>query len=166
MNPTIRVATPADVPEMHAMIRELAEYERALDLVVASESDLREALFGNGNGTGGAPALHAHVAEVDGALVGMALWFLSYSTWTGTHGIYVEDLFVRPTARGHGAGRSLLRTLAGICVERGDRRFEWSVLDWNESALGFYRSLGAKPMAEWTTYRLTDDALADFGARS
>lgn len=166
MHSTIRVATPADVPEMHAMIRELAEYERALDLVVASESDLREALFGDGNGTGGAPALHAHVAEFDGALVGMALWFLSYSTWTGTHGIYVEDLFVRPAARGQGAGRALLRTLAGICVERGYRRMAWSVLDWNESALGFYRSLGAKPMAEWTTYRLTDDALADFGAPS
>lgn len=166
MHSTIRVATPADVPEMHAMIRELAEYERALDLVVASESDLREALFGNGNGTGGAPALHAHVAEVGGALVGIALWFLSYSTWTGTHGIYVEDLFVRPAARGQGAGRALLRTLAGICVERGYRRMAWSVLNWNESALGFYRSLGAKPMAEWTTYRLTDDALADFGARS
>lgn len=160
---TIRAATAADVPEMHSMIRELAEFERELDKVVATEADLRQALFVGPAGSDAGPALHGHVAEVDGAVVGMALWFLSYSTWTGTHGIYLEDLFVRPAARGLGVGTALLETLAGICVERGYHRMAWSVLDWNESAIAFYRSIGAGPMSEWTTYRLADEKLAAFG---
>ncbi len=160
---TIRAASAADVPEMHSMIRELAEFERELDKVVATESDLRRALFVGPVGSTAGPALHAHVADIDGEVVGMALWFLSYSTWTGTHGIYLEDLFVRPAARGLGVGTALLENLAGICVERGYHRMAWSVLDWNESALGFYRSIGAEPMSEWTTYRLADEKLAVLG---
>lgn len=133
------------------MIRELAEYERALDCARATPDQLHEALFGT------QPAVFALVAEEDGAgePVGFALWFRGYSTWTGTHGVYLEDLFVRPRARGRGHGRALLAHLAGVCVERGYDRFEWSVLDWNEPSIGFYRSLGAEPLEEWTRHRLS-----------
>ncbi|WP_236241399.1 GNAT family N-acetyltransferase [Streptomyces sp. CC228A] len=154
----IRTAVPADVPLIHAMVRELALYEKALEEVRATEDQLREALFGE------RPAAFAHVAQDDsGEVVGFALWFLNFSTWRGVHGIYLEDLYVRPEARGGGHGRALLRELARICGERGYERLEWSVLDWNEPAIGFYRSLGAVAMDEWTVHRLTDDALAALG---
>lgn len=156
----IRTATPADVPVIHAMVRELAEYEKALEEARATEEQLREALFGE------RPAAFAHIAETDeGEAVGFALWFLNFSTWRGVHGIYLEDLYVRPTSRGGGHGKALLRELARICVERGYERLEWSVLNWNTPSIDFYESLGARPQDEWTVYRLTDDALAALGAR-
>jgi GNAT superfamily N-acetyltransferase len=102
------------------------------------------------------------VAEVDGRVVGTALWFLNFSTWRGTHGIYLEDLYVQPQHRGAGLGKELLRTLAAVCVERGYSRLEWSVLDWNTPSIEFYKAAGAVPLDEWTVFRLTDDALTDF----
>ncbi|MEV5607869.1 GNAT family N-acetyltransferase [Streptomyces sp. NPDC052225] len=155
----IRNATPADVPVIHAMVRELAEYEKALDEARATEEQVREALFGE------RPAAFAHIAEDEstGEPVGFALWFLNFSTWRGVHGIYLEDLYVRPEARGGGHGKALLTELARICVERGYERLEWSVLNWNEPSINFYRALGALPQDEWTVYRLTDDALNELG---
>ncbi|EGG43884.1 GNAT family N-acetyltransferase [Streptomyces griseoaurantiacus] len=153
----IRDATPDDVPVLHAMIRELAAYEKEPEQARATEEQLREALFGE------RPAVFAHVAEADGEPVGFALWFLNFSTWRGVHGIYLEDLYVRPHARGGGHGRALLTELARICVARGYERLEWAVLNWNAPSIGFYESLGARPQDEWTTYRLTDGALAALG---
>jgi GNAT superfamily N-acetyltransferase len=155
----IRSATPDDVPEIHAMIRELAEYEKALSEARATEAQLHEALFGE------RPAAFAHVAvdDEDGSTVGFALWFLSFSTWRGVHGIHLEDLYVRPDRRGGGHGRALLAELARVCGERGYERLEWSVLDWNEPSIGFYRSLGALPQDGWTVFRLTDEALTALG---
>ena len=154
----IRTATPADVPVIHTLIRELAEYENALHEARATQEQLSEALFGD------RPAAFAHVAEDDGGeVVGFALWFLNFSTWRGVHGIYLEDLYVRPGARGAGHGRALLTELARICVDRGYERLEWSVLDWNSPAIGFYQALGARPQDEWTVYRLTDGALKELG---
>ena len=149
----VRPATPADVPALVTMIRELAAYELAPEQARAGEADIARALFGPD------PAVFAHVAQVDGEPVGFAIWFLSFSTWLGRHGVYLEDLFVRPAFRGRGLGRALLAELAGIAVERGLGRLEWAVLDWNEPAIGFYRSLGAARRAEWTTHRLTGEAL-------
>ncbi|MFI6880519.1 GNAT family N-acetyltransferase [Streptomyces sp. NPDC050400] len=156
----IREATPADIPVIHAMVRELADYEKALDEARATEEQLRDALFGE------RPAAFAHVAEDDatGEPVGFALWFLNFSTWRGVHGIYLEDLYVRPGARGGGHGKALLTELARICVARGYERLEWSVLNWNEPSIAFYRALGARPQDEWTVFRLTDDALNGLGA--
>ncbi|MEU2929789.1 GNAT family N-acetyltransferase [Streptomyces sp. NPDC007251] len=156
----IRAATADDVPAIHAMIRELAEYEKALEEAKASEEQLAEALFG------ARPAAFAHMAvdDASGEPVGFALWFLNFSTWRGVHGIYLEDLYVRPAARGGGHGRALLTELARICVERGYGRLEWAVLDWNRPAIGFYEALGARPQDEWTVYRLTDGALAALGS--
>ncbi|BCM67726.1 MULTISPECIES: GNAT family N-acetyltransferase [Streptomyces] len=156
----IRTATPADVPVIHTLIRELAAYEKASEEARADEKQLREALFGE------RPAAFAHLAVDDesGEPVGFALWFLNFSTWRGVHGIYLEDLYVRPEARGGGHGRALLTELARICVERGYERLEWSVLNWNRPAIGFYESLGARPQDEWTVYRLTDGALAALGS--
>ncbi|MFE9364873.1 GNAT family N-acetyltransferase [Streptomyces sp. NPDC006978] len=155
----IRTATAEDVPAIHAMVRELAEYEKALDEAKATEEQLREALFGE------RPAAYAHVAvsDDDGEVVGFALWFLNFSTWRGVHGVYLEDLYVRPGRRGGGYGKALLRDLARICVERGYGRLEWSVLNWNAPSIAFYESLGARPQDEWTVYRLTDRALAELG---
>jgi GNAT superfamily N-acetyltransferase len=151
---------PTDVPEILAMIRELAEYERAPEEAVATEEQLQEALFGP------APAIFANLAVDDetGETVGFALWFLTFSTWLGRHGIYLEDLYVRPDRRGGGHGRALLAELARIAVARGYGRVEWQVLNWNEPSIGFYKSLGAFPQDEWTTYRLTGDALNELGA--
>ncbi|GED90164.1 N-acetyltransferase [Streptomyces sp. 6-11-2] len=155
----IRTATPADVPVIHALIRELAEYEKALDEVRATPRQLAEALFGEH------PAAFAHIAQdEDGEAVGFALWFLNFSTWRGVHGIYLEDLYVRPEARGGGYGRALLTELARVCVERGYERLEWSVLNWNRPAIGFYEALGARPQDEWTVYRLTDQPLKALAA--
>ncbi|MFB7612934.1 GNAT family N-acetyltransferase [Kitasatospora sp. NPDC056181] len=157
----IRTALVTDVPVIHAMIRELAEYEKALDEAVATEEQLRDALFGAN------PALFGLIAEDDttGEPVGFAVWFLNFSTWRGTHGIYLEDLYVRPEARGGGHGKALLLELARIAVERGYSRVEWSVLDWNEPSINFYKSLGAVPMHGWSVFRLTDEALTAVGTR-
>jgi len=155
----IRTAKPDDVEEIHAMVRELAEYEKAPQDAKATVQQLHDALFAD------RPAAFAHIAEDDtGRTVGFALWFLNFSTWTGVHGIYLEDLYVRPETRGHGYGKALLKTLAEICVERGYGRLEWSVLDWNEPAIAFYRTLGAVSMDEWTVNRLTGEPLAALGA--
>ncbi|MCX4824015.1 GNAT family N-acetyltransferase [Streptomyces sp. NBC_01142] len=154
----IRTATSADVPVMHTLVRELAAYEKSLAEVRLSEEQLHEALFGE------RPAAFAHIAETaDGEVAGFSLWFLNFSTWRGTHGIYLEDLYVRPEQRGGGHGKALLAELARICVERGYERLEWSVLNWNTPSINFYKSLGAKPQDEWTVYRLTDEALASLG---
>jgi len=158
----IRIATPDDVPVIHALVRELAEYEKVPQAAKATPEQLREALFG------ARPAAFAHVAVDDstGEAVGFALWFLNFSTWTGVQGIYLEDLYVRPEARGGGHGRALLVELARLCAERGYERLEWAVLNWNRPAIGFYESLGARPQDEWTVYRLTDEALAALGKAS
>jgi GNAT superfamily N-acetyltransferase len=149
----IREATPADLPVVLDLIRDLAEYEREPDAVVATEAGLFDALFGDDG------FASCHIAELDGSAVGFALWFRNFSTWLGRPGIYLEDLFVRPEARGTGLGKLLLMTLVDIARERGYGRVEWSVLDWNEPAIGFYRSLGATPNDEWTVWRLSGDAL-------
>ncbi|MDI3418038.1 GNAT family N-acetyltransferase [Streptomyces luteolus] len=155
----IRTATPEDVPAILAMIRELAEYEKALHEVRATEAQLHTALFGE------RPAAYAHIAEDEsGEAVGFTLWFLTFSTWRGVHGIYMEDLYVRPEARGGGHGKALMAELARICAARGYQRLEWAVLDWNEPSIAFYESLGARPQSEWSVYRLTDEALGRLGA--
>ena len=156
---TVRPIRPDDVPAVVGLVRELAEYEEAPDEARMTEEQLHAALFGD------SPALFGHVAESGGQVVGMAVWFLNFSTWRGTHGVYLEDLYVQPQHRGSGLGRELLRTLAELCVQRGYRRLEWSVLDWNTPSIDFYRAAGAVPMDEWTVFRLTDDALAAFAAR-
>ena len=153
---TVRPVRPDDVPAVVALVHELAHYEKALHEVRLTEDQLTDVLFGD------SPALFGHVAEHEGVVVGMALWFLNFSTWRGTHGVYLEDLYVSPTHRGSGLGRELLRTLAALCVERGYSRLEWSVLDWNTPSIEFYKAAGAVPMDGWTVYRLTDDALNDF----
>ena len=150
----IRDMAPADVPAVVGLVHQLAEYERAAAQCRLTVEQLADALFGR------APALFGHVAEVEGEVVGCALWFLNFSTWRGVHGVYLEDLFVRPAFRGNGLGRALLSRLASVCAERGYGRLEWWVLDWNAPSIGFYRSLGAVPMDEWTVYRLDGDALA------
>ena len=149
----IRAAEPGDVDAVVGLIGDLAEYERARHEVQVDATSLHAALFGP------TPAVFAHVAVVDGEVVGFALWFLSFSTWLGRHGIYLEDLYVRPEHRGGGHGRALLASLARIAVDRGYGRLEWAVLDWNEPALAFYRALGAVALDEWTVHRLTGDAL-------
>ena len=153
----IRTAVPADVPTIRTLIAELADYEREPQAAKATEQQLHDALFG------AQPAVFALVAEDDetGAVVGFAVYFLNFSTWNGTHGVYLEDLFVRPSARGGGHGTALLRELARIAHERGYSRVEWSVLDWNEPSIAFYKSLGATPQDEWTTMRLTGEALQE-----
>lgn len=161
---TVRPIRPDDVPAVVGLVRELAEYEEAPDEARMTEEQLHAALFGD------SPALFGHVAVLDdgeagGQVVGMAVWFLNFSTWRGTHGVYLEDLYVQPQHRGSGLGRELLRTLAEVCVQRGYHRLEWSVLDWNTPSIDFYRAAGAVPMDEWTVFRLTDDALAAFAER-
>ena len=150
----IRLATPADVPRLHGLIRQLAIYEKLEHTMVSTEADVAEGLFG------ARPAAEALVASLDGAPVGFALFFTTYSTFLGRPGLYLEDLFVVPEARGAGAGKALLARLAQLTVERRYGRLEWVVLDWNEPAIGFYKSLGALPMDEWTTFRVTGEALA------
>lgn len=154
----VRGATEGDVAELDRLVRALAVYEREPHAVEGTADDLAAALFGPD------PRLHAHVAEVDGPsgphVAGMALWFVSYSTWRGRHGIWLEDLFVAPEHRGLGLGRALLEALAAECATRGWTRLEWAVLDWNEPAQGFYRSLGAVAQEAWTTWRLDGDDLA------
>jgi len=149
----VRPATPADVPLVLGLIRQLAAYEKLEHAVVATEAGLAEALFG------ARPAVEALVASHEGRAVGYALFFTTFSSFLGRPGLYLEDLFVVPEARGHGAGKALLSRLAQLAVERRCGRLEWAVLDWNEPAIGFYKSLGALPMDEWTVYRVAGDAL-------
>ncbi|UIN32112.1 GNAT family N-acetyltransferase [Microbacterium binotii] len=153
----LRVARPGDEPGILARIHELARYEREPDAVANTEEALREALFGT------EPRVSAHVVERDGDIVGIAIWFLTYSTWTGRHGIWLEDLVVAGSERGRGLGRALIGSLAALCVDRGYTRLEWTVLDWNEPAIAFYRSPDAAPMEEWTTQRLSGEALRRLG---
>lgn len=155
MSDDVRILPAAvqDVPVILKLITELAEYERLADEVEATESGLRDSLFGP------TPRAEALIAKVEDETVGFALWFHNYSTFLARPGLYLEDLFVRSHWRGRGVGRALLRQLARIAVERGCARMEWSVLDWNEQAIGFYRSIGARGMDEWTVNRLTGDAL-------
>ena len=150
----IRTTTQADVPIILSLIRELADYERAPDAVVATEVGLREVLFG--------PKRSAEVllAVENEEPVGFAVYFFNFSTWLGRPGLYLEDLFVRPDVRGKGYGRALLERLAQIAQERGCGRMEWAVLDWNDPAIQFYRKLGAEPMNEWTVFRLTQEGIA------
>ena len=160
---SVREIRPADVPAVVGLVHELAAYEREPASCRLDAEQLESALFG------AHPALFGHVAEVGGAgaertVVGCALWFLNFSTWRGVHGIYLEDLYVRPDQRGRGLGRALLAALAQVCVRRGYGRLEWSVLDWNEPSIAFYRALGAVGMDEWTTFRLDGAALARVGA--
>ena len=149
----IRRAQESDVDSMLTLIHELAAYERSPGECHITSEQLHTALFRP------SPALFAHVAEQAGEVVGCALWFLNFSTWDGVHGIYLEDLYVRPTARGSGLGKALLAALAEECVRQGYTRLQWWVLDWNEPAIGFYESLGAVAMDEWTVYRVSGPAL-------
>ncbi|WP_201308831.1 GNAT family N-acetyltransferase [Puerhibacterium puerhi] len=154
----LRPAAPGDEPGILECIRGLAECEREPDAVATTTDDLTRALFGP------RPAVFAHVVEQDGEVAGIAVWFLSFSTWTGTHGIWLEDFFVRPEHRGRGYGVALLRELAHLCVERGYERLEWTVLDWNAPSIALYEAVGGRPQDEWTTYRLAGDALGDLAA--
>lgn len=141
------------------MIRELATYEKAAHEVRVTERQLHDTLFGD------RPAAFAHIAEQDGEVAGFTLWFLTFSTWRGVHGVYMEDLYVRPRHRGGGHGLALMRELAGICEQRGYQRLEWAVLDWNEPSIGFYDKLGAVRQDEWLRYRLTDEPLERLAGR-
>jgi GNAT superfamily N-acetyltransferase len=156
-DPRIRDVTPADVDAVAGLIRELALYEKLPDECHVTPELLHTALFG------AQPAVFAQVGVIDGEVAGFAMWFLNFSTWEGVHGIYLEDLYVRPPYRGSGLGKALLRNLAAIAVDRGYARVEWSVLDWNTPSIDFYASLGAVPMNGWTTFRLTGPALARTG---
>jgi GNAT superfamily N-acetyltransferase len=153
----IRPAVPGDAALVFSLVRELAEYERLLHEVEATEELISQALFSD------APRIFADIAEWEGVSAGLALWFYNFSTFKGRHGIYLEDLFVRPGMRGHGIGKALLRGLARRCAAEGLARLEWSVLDWNEPSVGFYRSLGAVAKDEWTVYRLSEEPLARLG---
>ena len=154
----IRLAQPSDVEDIHRLIYELAVYEKAPEEMVATIDQINTSLFIE------SPVAFCHVAVVEGKIVGIALWFLNYSTWLGKAGIYLEDLFVQPEYRGHGIGKSIMQTLAALCVERGYERFQWWVLDWNKPSIDFYESLGAVPMDEWTVFRLSGDALKKFAS--
>lgn len=156
----IRSATVDDVPEILCGIRALADYEKLAHEVVATEEDLVRTLFGD------RPAAEVLLVEDGGSVAGFALFFTSYSTFLGRPGMYLEDLFVHPEFRGRGHGLTLMRALAGICAERGYGRFDWSVLDWNEPSIAFYRRLGARPLEDWTVFRLDGEALADLAAEA
>jgi len=153
----VRVATVNDVPDIVGFIRELAEYERLSHEAVATEDDLRRELFCDD------PVPRALIGEIDGKAEGFALYFLNFSTFLGKPGIYLEDLFVKPEYRNKGYGKALLVHLARLANQRGCGRFEWSVLDWNTPSIEFYRGLGARPLEEWTLFRLDGDELTNFG---
>jgi GNAT superfamily N-acetyltransferase len=159
----VRPARPSDVPRIHTLVRELADYEREPDAVTASTEDFGAAFFSPH------PRVHCHVVEVDEpggpAVVGLAIWYVTFSTWRGRHGLWLEDLFVQPAFRRLGAGRALLSELASICTDRGYARMEWWVLDWNEPAHRFYRGAGAEPQDEWTVWRVTDGPLTALAHR-
>ncbi|MGC2486327.1 MAG: GNAT family N-acetyltransferase [Acidimicrobiales bacterium] len=157
----IRRAEPTDTDVIAELIRDLATYERAEDEVAITRDDIEQSLFGSD------PRVFCDLVERDeGSVVGFAVWFLNYSTWTGHYGIYLEDLFVRPESRGRGFGKALLARLAQECVAKGYTRLQWSALDWNTPAIDFYTSLGAEAMSEWTVYRLSGVALEDLAAAS
>jgi GNAT superfamily N-acetyltransferase len=158
VNFAIRSARPKDTPAILRLIRGLAEYERLLEHVEVDEARIERTLFAAN------PRAFCEIAEADGEAVGFALWFYTYSTFLGRHGIWLEDLFVDPELRGQEIGRALLRSLARRCVEEGLGRLEWAVLDWNEPSIRFYRSLGAVPLEEWASYRLAGEALVKLGA--
>jgi GNAT superfamily N-acetyltransferase len=152
---TIRRAAPADAAAITGMIHELAEFERAAEHCTVTEKQIAAALFGP------APTVYGHVAEVEGEIAAMALWFHNFSTWDGVAGIYLEDLFVRPGFRRRGLARALLATLAAECVDNGYTRLSWAVLNWNADALTLYDGVGGEPQREWTTYRLSGPRLAE-----
>lgn len=155
---SIRPATINDTDEILAMIYELALYEKAPEEAKATRGQIIESFFSED------PKVFCEIVEVDGSIAGFAIWFLNYSTWQGKHGIYLEDLFVRPQYRGKGFGKALLKHLAAICEERGYGRFQWWVLDWNQPAIDFYKSLGAVAMDEWTVFRVSEQALTQLAA--
>ncbi len=156
---TLRKADPRDAALVFALIRELADYEHLTHEVVATEADIAAELFGP------EPRIFCDIAEWDGVPAGFALWFYNYSTFRGRRGIYLEDLYVRPSHRGRGIGKALLANLAGRCAEQGLARFEWAVLDWNAPSIAFYESLGARPLDQWTVYRLTGPELDQLGTK-
>ena len=158
-NHTLRPASPDDLPAVVGLIRELAEFEHLAHLVVVTPESLQPHLFGP------RPAAEAVVAEVQGQVVGFALFFTNFSTFLGRPGLYLEDLYVQPAHRGRGLGKALLQHLGALAVERGCGRFEWSVLDWNENAIAFYEKMGATVMPDWRICRVTGEALAAFGSR-
>ena len=153
----IRPARRDEVGIVLQLIHDLAVYEKAPNEVEATEKELRETIFSSD------PKVFCDLVEVDGEIAGMAIWFLNYSTWQGKHGIYLEDLFIKPEYRGRGYGKALLKHLAKICDDKGYGRFQWWVLDWNSPAIEFYRSLGAVAMDEWTVYRVSGQALKELG---
>jgi len=155
---SIRAATPEDVPLIIRFIRELADYEKALHEAIATEEQLLDALFCEN------PRVESVICNVNGTPVGFALYFYSFSTWLGQHGLFLEDLYVTPDHRGAGAGKALLKYLARKAVDEGCGRFEWNVLDWNRPAIDFYEAFGAQPQNEWVGYRLTGSALSAFAA--
>jgi GNAT superfamily N-acetyltransferase len=155
MTVTIRPARPGDEAELTAMIYELAEFERAVEHCSVTESQMRASLF-NDN-----PVVFGTIVEVDGQVAASALWFLAFSTWEGTPGIYLEDLFVRPAFRRRGLARMLLRELAKECVARGYTRLTWAVLDWNVNAIALYDEVGGKPLSDWISYRVSGPALSE-----
>jgi GNAT superfamily N-acetyltransferase len=157
----VRAAEPQDVPAILGLVHELAIYEKASGAMEATEAHFRQALFPAEHG----PTAFAHVAVVNGTIVGMAIWYVTFSTWLGTAGIWLEDLFVLPEHRGAGLGKAMLATLAGVCTERGYGRLEWWVLKWNTPSIGFYDSVGGQPMNEWLTYRLDGPALTSMARR-
>lgn len=159
MSLTIRAARPDDSALIFSLVRELAEYEKLSHAVDATEEMIAAALFGD------APRLYCDIAEWDGQPAGFAVWFLNFSTFRGRHGIYLEDVFVRPAFRGRGIGKALLMRLARRCVDEGWARFEWAVLDWNAPSIAFYKSIGAQVMDEWKVCRLSGDALSRFAAQ-
>lgn len=154
----IRFAQKEDAPRILQLIKDLAEYEKAPLEAKATLEQIEETIFGEN------PVAFCHVAERDGLVVGISIWFLNYSTWIGKPGIYLEDLYVDPAHRGKGYGLALLKELGKICVERNYERLQWWVLDWNQPSIDFYKSLGAVPMDEWTVYRVTGDALKKLGS--
>ncbi|MEV6134531.1 GNAT family N-acetyltransferase [Nocardia sp. NPDC051990] len=157
---TIRRATPADVPAMVGLVEDLAEYEKSRAECTLTAEQLDAALFGP------SPAVFAHVVEDETGVVGCAIWFLNYSTWTGVHGIYLEDLYVKPETRGKGYGKALLATLAEEAATNGYSRVDWAVLTWNTPAIEFYKSIGANPQDEWVGYRLTGAAIDKLAAEA
>jgi diamine N-acetyltransferase len=155
----IRTARPADARLIYSLVRELAEYERLADQMDSTEQQVAAALFAP------QPQVFCHLAEWDGQSAGFALWFLNFSTFRGRHGLYLEDIFVRPSLRGKGIGKALMQHLARHCLERGYARFEWTVLTWNEPSIKFYRSIGADVLDDWRVCRMSGEALTKFAGQ-
>ena len=152
----IRPAEPSDVPAIHQLIIDLAIYEKSPESVISTTDDLNTALFAP------TPYLFGDVALDGHEIIGFSIWYINYSTWRGRHGIYLEDLYVKPERRDKGVGKALLKILATRCIDRGYARLEWWVLDWNEPAIEFYKRVGARPMSDWTVYRLDGQQLEEF----